>query len=156
MAGASRAFYTQPHLRRDTKVISSTVAATLAIFTAEGFAVEKYSQTPRGKAEAKRAKEEGTLLYKHAHEAILRPGVAGGIVGLCTHFTSPLLPHIDLVSSERRHPWSCRVLLIYPLAETRLGQTHRICRIGRSPYSMGWRGVSSPTSPHDSAHSSLP
>lgn len=83
IAGTARAFYTQPHLRRDTKVLSATAAATLALLSVEGYGAEKYSQTARGQAEARRAKEEGSLIYRHLQEAILRPGVLGGLVGLC-------------------------------------------------------------------------
>ncbi|KII92291.1 hypothetical protein PLICRDRAFT_467215 [Plicaturopsis crispa FD-325 SS-3] len=82
LAGAGRAFYAQPHLRRDTKVISSTIAGALALLSVEGYAAEKYAQTPRGHAEAQRAKKEGSLIYKHLHEQVLRPGVLGGLVGL--------------------------------------------------------------------------
>ncbi|GLB37165.1 hypothetical protein LshimejAT787_0402160 [Lyophyllum shimeji] len=82
LAGAGRAFYTQPHLRRDRTVISSTVAAALALLSLEGYAAEKYRKTPRGQAEARRAKEEGTLVYKHLREQVLRPGFLGGLVGL--------------------------------------------------------------------------
>ena len=64
LAGATRAFYTEPHLRRDRKAIASTAAAALAILGVEGFAAEKYHKTPQGQEEARRAKEEGTLIYK--------------------------------------------------------------------------------------------
>ncbi|KIK67009.1 hypothetical protein GYMLUDRAFT_238360 [Collybiopsis luxurians FD-317 M1] len=82
LAGATRAFYTQPGLRSNRKAIASTAAATFAILSAEGYAAEKYAQTPQGQAEARRAKKEGTLIYKHARESLLRPGVLGGLVGL--------------------------------------------------------------------------
>lgn len=82
MAGVGRAFYTQPHLRRDTKAIGTTVAGALALLSAEGFAAEKYRKTPRGQDEERRAKEEGAVIYKHAREIVLRPGVMGGLVGL--------------------------------------------------------------------------
>ncbi|KAF8919976.1 hypothetical protein CPB85DRAFT_1248751 [Mucidula mucida] len=82
IAGASRAFYTDPSLRRDARAISATAAATLALLTAEGYAAEKYHETPRGQAELSRAKEEGTLLYRHLSEQVLRPGVLGGLLGL--------------------------------------------------------------------------
>ncbi|KAG6897402.1 hypothetical protein C0992_001908 [Termitomyces sp. T32_za158] len=82
LIGAGRAFYTQPHLRQDRAVISSTVAAAFALLSVEGFAAEKYRQTPQGQAEARRARQEGALIYKHLREGILRPGVLGGIVGL--------------------------------------------------------------------------
>lgn len=82
IASVGRAYYTQPHLRRDTTIIGSTIAGALALLSVEGYAAEKYSQTPAGKEEARRAKEEGAALYKHAHEIVLRPGVLGGLVGL--------------------------------------------------------------------------
>ncbi|KAK0461390.1 uncharacterized protein EV420DRAFT_196480 [Desarmillaria tabescens] len=82
LAGAARAFYTQPHLRRDSKAISSAVAATIALLSMEGFAVEKYSKTPRGQEEARRAKEDGSLIYRNLREQILRPDVLGGILGI--------------------------------------------------------------------------
>lgn len=82
LAGTARAFYAQPHLRRDTKAISATVAASIALLSAEGFAVEKYSKTPKGQEEARRAKEEGSLIYRHLREQILRPGVLGGLLGI--------------------------------------------------------------------------
>jgi hypothetical protein len=82
LAGTSRAFYTQPHLRRDRTALSSAVAATIALISVEGYAAEKYRKTPRGQAEEKRARKEGTLIYKHLHEQVLRPGVLGGLVGL--------------------------------------------------------------------------
>ncbi|KAJ7132873.1 hypothetical protein C8R43DRAFT_1023748 [Mycena crocata] len=82
MAGAARAFYTQPHYRRDTTVISSTVAATLAILSVEGYAAEAYRKTAAGQAEEARAKEEGAALYRYLREQILRPGTLGGLVGV--------------------------------------------------------------------------
>jgi len=82
LAGTGRAFYTQPELRRDRTVVSSTIAAAFAILSLEGYAAEKYRKTARGQDEERRAREEGTLIYKHMREHILRPGVLGGIVGL--------------------------------------------------------------------------
>ncbi|KAK0225794.1 hypothetical protein IW262DRAFT_1457055 [Armillaria fumosa] len=82
LAGAACAFYIQPHLRRDTKAISATVAASIAFLSVEGFAAEKYSKTPKGQEEARHAKEEGSLIYRHLREQILRPGVLGGLLGI--------------------------------------------------------------------------
>jgi len=82
MAGAARAFYAQPHYRRDTKVISSTVAATLAILGVEGFYANAYRKTAAGQEEERKAKEEGALIYRHVREQILRPGTLGGLVGV--------------------------------------------------------------------------
>ncbi|KAG6844343.1 hypothetical protein H0H87_007619 [Tephrocybe sp. NHM501043] len=83
LAGAGRTFYTQPHLRKDCTVVSSSAAAAFALLSLEGYAAERYRKTECGKAEERRSREEGTLIYKHLREQILRPGVLGGIVGLC-------------------------------------------------------------------------
>lgn len=47
------------------------------------YVAESYLQTPEGREEAERAKQEGSKLYLHAKEVILRPQVAGGLVGAC-------------------------------------------------------------------------
>jgi hypothetical protein len=75
-------FYTRPHLRSDARVIGATVAGALTILGAEGFAAEKYRQTPAGQEEERRARQEGAILYRHTREVVLRPGVLGGLVGL--------------------------------------------------------------------------
>jgi len=82
VAGVGHAYYTQPHLRCDTTAIASTVAGALTLFSLEGYAAEKYRETPRGQAEERRAKQEGAIIYRHAREIVLRPGVLGGLVGL--------------------------------------------------------------------------
>ncbi|KAI0074153.1 hypothetical protein K474DRAFT_1665732 [Panus rudis PR-1116 ss-1] len=82
ISGAGYAFYTQPHLRRDKRLISSTVAGALALFGAEGYLAEKYRETPAGQEEERKAREEGAALYRVAKEHILRPGVLGGLVGV--------------------------------------------------------------------------
>ncbi|KAJ7783016.1 hypothetical protein B0H16DRAFT_475813 [Mycena metata] len=82
LAGTARAFYVQPEYRRDTKVISTTVAAALALLSAEGYAAEAYRQTAAGQEEERRAKEEGAVIYRHLREQILRPGTLGGLVGV--------------------------------------------------------------------------
>ncbi|KAK7035243.1 hypothetical protein VNI00_012010 [Paramarasmius palmivorus] len=78
LASATHSFYTQPHLRRDRQVIASTIAGALAILGIEGYAAEKYRQTPQGQAEERRAKQEGAILYQW----LMRPGVLGGLLGL--------------------------------------------------------------------------
>jgi hypothetical protein len=82
IAGVGHAYYTEPHLRRDTAVIGSTVAGALTLLSIEGYAAERYRKTERGQEEERRAKEEGALLYRHAREIILRPRVLGGLLGL--------------------------------------------------------------------------
>lgn len=42
---------------------------------------ESYLDTPEGQAEYERAKREGSRAYIQAKEVILRPGVAGGLLG---------------------------------------------------------------------------
>ncbi|KAJ7188407.1 hypothetical protein C8R46DRAFT_1054689 [Mycena filopes] len=81
LAGVARAFYVSPEYRRDTKVISSTVAATLALLSAEGYAAEAYRKTAAGQEEERRAKEEGAVIYRHLREQILRPKTLGGLLG---------------------------------------------------------------------------
>lgn len=53
----------------------------LALFGAEGVLVERYRNTDAGRAEEKKAREEGATIYKHTKEVVLRPGVLGGLVG---------------------------------------------------------------------------
>jgi hypothetical protein len=72
----------------------SAAAAALSILSAEGYAAEKYRQTPAGQAEERRAKQEGAALYRVARENILRPGVLGGLVGIgecCLHIIKSTL-----------------------------------------------------------------
>lgn len=79
---ASYHLYTQPHLRRDPKVLGATIGGALVLLGAEGYGAAQYRATPAGREEERRAREEGAVVYKHAREAILRPGVLGGLVGL--------------------------------------------------------------------------
>ncbi|KIM75442.1 hypothetical protein PILCRDRAFT_78818 [Piloderma croceum F 1598] len=82
IAAVGHAYYTEPHLRRDTTTVSATALGALTLLSIEGYAAEKYRKTPRGQDEERKAKEEGALLYRHAREIVLRPGVLGGLVGL--------------------------------------------------------------------------
>lgn len=82
VAAVGHAYYTEPHLRRDTTTISATALGALTLLSIEGYAAEKYRNTPHGQDEERKAKEEGALLYRHAREIVLRPGVLGGLVGL--------------------------------------------------------------------------
>ncbi|KAJ7647444.1 hypothetical protein FB45DRAFT_893472 [Roridomyces roridus] len=82
LVGAARAFYVQPNYRRDTTIISTTLAATFALLGLEGYAAEAYLKTAAGQEEERRAKEEGAMIYRQLKERVLRPGVLGGIVGL--------------------------------------------------------------------------
>ncbi|KAG1895563.1 uncharacterized protein F5891DRAFT_1058061 [Suillus fuscotomentosus] len=75
-------FYTKPSLRQNFTAISSAAAGALLLIGTEGYAAQKYRQTPIGRQEERRAREEGTLIYKQLREHVFRPGVLGGLVGL--------------------------------------------------------------------------
>ncbi|KAG1732189.1 uncharacterized protein EDB91DRAFT_1152095 [Suillus paluster] len=75
-------FYTKPELQRNFTAISSAAAGAVLLIGTEGCAAEKYRKTPRGRQEERRAREEGTLIYKQLREHVFRPGVLGGLVGL--------------------------------------------------------------------------
>jgi hypothetical protein len=81
LAGTSYAFYIQPRLRRDTKLITSALVAALVLFSAETYATEACRSTPKCRA-AERDIEERSAIYHRAREYVRRPGVLGGIVGL--------------------------------------------------------------------------
>ncbi|KAJ7901717.1 hypothetical protein B0H14DRAFT_2668174 [Mycena olivaceomarginata] len=108
LAGAARAFYVNPHYRRDTQVISTTVAATLAILGSEGYLAEAYSKTAAGQEEERRAKEEGAVIYRHLREQILRPGTLGGLLGL---INLGIIGTIGYFSYENwNRPWDNRMV----------------------------------------------
>ncbi|WWD20712.1 hypothetical protein CI109_105188 [Kwoniella shandongensis] len=73
--------YTRKDQPWDRRIVGGAVAGTLALFGAEGYVTESYLSTPEGKQEAERAKAEGSKAYLQAKEVILRPQVAGGLVG---------------------------------------------------------------------------
>lgn len=100
VAGVGHAYYTQPHLRCDTTAIASTVAGALTLFSLEGYAAEKYRETPRGQAEERRAKQEGAIIYRHAREIVLRPGVLGGLVGLGELSPAPFCGRLNLILKQ--------------------------------------------------------
>ncbi|KAF8274412.1 hypothetical protein EI94DRAFT_1794212 [Lactarius quietus] len=81
LAGASYAFYTHPQLRRDTKVIISTVATAFALFGAESYAAEARQGKSEGKEGKRKAREEGSV-YRRVGENVQRSGGLGGAVGL--------------------------------------------------------------------------
>ena len=91
ITGTAYTFYTKPHLQRDTRAIFSAVGGALALLGVEGYAAEKYHETPHGQREARKAKEEGAVLYRAACEHLLRPGVLGGLLGVCERHRPELL-----------------------------------------------------------------
>jgi hypothetical protein len=58
------------------------VAGAAALLALEGYGAAQYRDTPQGREEERRAREEGALVYRQAREVVLRPGVLGGLVGL--------------------------------------------------------------------------
>jgi len=82
LSWASYSLYVNPFLRRDARFLGTAAATAVVLLGAEGYAAERYSKTPRGQDEARRAKLEGAALYRHSREAILRPGVLGGLLGV--------------------------------------------------------------------------
>jgi len=82
LAFAGREFYTKPHLRTDTRAISTVAATTLVLLGAEGALADAYVKTEAGKKEKARAKKEGAAIYRQTREVVLRPGVLGGLVGV--------------------------------------------------------------------------
>jgi len=73
--------YTRKDQPWDRRIVSAAVVGTLALFGAEGYVADSYLQTPEGKEESERAKREGSKFYLQAKEVVLRPQVAGGLVG---------------------------------------------------------------------------
>jgi hypothetical protein len=71
-----------PRLRRDTKVIVSTIAAAFALFGAEGYAVEARQGKSEAEAGKRKAREDGSG-YRRAGERVLRSGGLSEVVGLC-------------------------------------------------------------------------
>ncbi|BEI81427.1 hypothetical protein CcaverHIS002_0205870 [Cutaneotrichosporon cavernicola] len=74
--------YKNRNIPWDRRNVTAAVAGTLALFGVEGFLADSYLDTPDGQAEAERAKREGSRLYLQTKEVILRPNVAGGLVGI--------------------------------------------------------------------------
>jgi hypothetical protein len=73
--------YTRRNVPWDRNYVGATAASVLALFGIEGVVAEQFAQTPEGKEEIARAKQEGSKFYVNARELILRPGVAGGLLG---------------------------------------------------------------------------
>lgn len=78
----SYSLYMKPHLRRNTKLLSSAAAAALALLSADDYTAEKYSEAPAGQEEGGRAKKGGAVVYRVVRETLLRPDVLGVLVGL--------------------------------------------------------------------------
>ena len=78
--------YKKPSLitepRMNTRPLAYISGGLITLFVLEGFTADKYLETPQGQDELRRAEEEGHLLYNRTKEIILRPKVAGGILGV--------------------------------------------------------------------------
>ncbi|KAI0358604.1 hypothetical protein OH77DRAFT_1502450 [Trametes cingulata] len=109
IGGTAYTYYTKPHLRRDTRAIASTVAAALTLLSAEGYAAEKYRETPAGQREAAKAKKEGAALYRLAREHILRPGVLGGLLGVLNASILGAVGYFSYINWDRPH-WDRRTV----------------------------------------------
>jgi hypothetical protein len=81
ISALSYAAYQRREFAWDRRIVAASVAGTLALFGAEGVLAERYLDTPEGRAEAERARQEGSRVWLHTKETVLRPGVAGGLVG---------------------------------------------------------------------------
>ncbi|GFZ48069.1 hypothetical protein JCM24511_05817 [Saitozyma sp. JCM 24511] len=100
--------YTRKDQPWDRRIVGGAVAGTLALFGAEGYVAESYLQTPEGREEAERAKQEGSKLYLQAKEVILRPQVAGGLVGA---FNLAVIGAVGYVSYRHwNQPWDRRIV----------------------------------------------
>ncbi|KAG8814508.1 hypothetical protein FRC17_001100 [Serendipita sp. 399] len=70
---------TEPRL--NARPLAYTSAGLIGLFTLESLAANAYLETAQGQEELRRAEEEGHLLYNKTKEVVLRPKVAGGILG---------------------------------------------------------------------------
>jgi len=101
LAGLGRAFYTKPHLRRDTAFILQTVTAAAGLLFVEGYVAERHRQTPRGSKEHR--EKEGALILKKIQEVVLRPGVLGGFIGLFNASVIGTLGYLAYANWDRPH-----------------------------------------------------
>jgi len=108
LASVGRTFYLRPHLRRDATAISLTIATSLALVSAEGFAAEKYRQTAQGQEEERKARKEGALIFRHLHDQIMRPGVLGGLLGLMNATVLGTLGYFSYVNWDKA--WNRRTI----------------------------------------------
>jgi hypothetical protein len=72
------------------------------------YVAESYLSTPESKQEAERAKREGSKFYMQTKEVVLRPQVAGGLVGA---FNLAVLSTVGYFSYKHwNHPWDRNVV----------------------------------------------
>lgn len=84
LAGGSYAFYSHPNLRRDTKIITSAMVASFALFGTESYAIKTCRNTPKGNVTDRKIDEGSTaaFVYHCVREHVPRSGVFGGTAGL--------------------------------------------------------------------------
>jgi hypothetical protein len=143
LATAGRAFYNNPGYGRNPKIVSSTVAAAILVASVEGFAADRYHRTPEGREAERKAKEDGSLLYQHTREVILRPESLGGLVGVGLPAFAHYVNVFRLMSpySQFGRLWSRGVLRLQKLEQISLGLERCICRIDRNTYAPGRRDL---------------
>lgn len=100
--------YTRRNQPWDQRVVAGAVAGTLGLFTAEGYVADSYLNTEEGRAEAERAKREGSKFYLEAKERILRPGVFGGLAGALNLAVLGTVGYLSYQNWNR--PWDRRVV----------------------------------------------
>ncbi|CAG7855194.1 SubName: Full=Related to 40S ribosomal protein S18-Coprinopsis cinerea {ECO:0000313/EMBL:CCA74180.1} [Serendipita indica DSM 11827] len=68
--------------RMNARPLSYIGAGLFSLFTLESLAADAYLRTAKGQQELRRAEEEGHYLYNKTKEVVLRPKVAGGLLGV--------------------------------------------------------------------------
>ncbi|TFY60524.1 hypothetical protein EVG20_g7385 [Dentipellis fragilis] len=114
LSGAGYLYYTEPRLRNDARVISCTLASTLAVLGLEGYVAESYRNTSEGQKGEGEARSEGSMAYRSAREHLLRPGVLGGFLGLVNLAVMSSVGYISFVNWDKPH-WDRRVVSIATL-----------------------------------------
>lgn len=108
IAGVGYAFYSKPHLRSNTKAITTTAAAALTIVLGEGCAAEQYlSRTPEGQSALRRAKEKRHWLANYINEFVARTNPYKGAVGICKKFLLFSRHSLTRLGSEHRDRGVC-------------------------------------------------
>jgi len=92
----------------DRRIVGGAVAGTLALFSAEGYVADSYLDTPEGRQEAERAKQEGSRFWLRSKEVVLRPGVFGGLAGTLNLAVLGALGYVSYQNWDR--PWDRRTV----------------------------------------------
>jgi len=92
----------------DRRIVGGAVAGTLALFSAEGYVADSYLDTPEGRQEAERAKQEGSRIWLRTKDVVLRPGVFGGLAGTLNLAVLGALGYVSYQNWDR--PWDRRTV----------------------------------------------